>query len=227
MLKKTSISRTFTFAAVAAAAVALTGVAQPASAGVTQLSFQSGDSIENTGVTFDGTLSYDDAAKLLTVNLSNTSSFQSVITGFYFNVAGNATIDYNVTDDAGTAGVLESAFDNDNTLSPFGTFDGGVFLQDLSMQQVKGIDEGETGIFTFDIDGPDAGSLTAGSFFSETNDGGGLESPFFVRYQSVGDRAADSDKVGAVAVPLPPAAWAALLTMGVAGMTRLRKRVTA
>ena len=200
-------------------------------AGVTSLGFASTDSLEDTGVTFSGTLTYDDVAQLVTVELSNTSSFQSVITGFYFNIDGNASASYNAADN-GTSGVLESAFAFSNSLAPFGTFDAGAVLTNLSQQQVRGIDEGETGIFTFSLSGDDAGSLSATSFLSQANSGGGISGPFAVRYQSVGDNAALSDKlVGVgdagdppVVVPLPPAAWAALATMGFGGLAKFRRR---
>jgi hypothetical protein len=229
-------------ALVASAAAVLAG-AHPAAAGVTSINFQSGASLEDTGVTFAGSMSYDDVGRLLTVDLANTSSFQSVITGFCFNVAGDATADYNASDDAGTAGVDESAFANDFSLPPFGAFDAGVFLQNLSKQQVRGIDEGESGRFTFDLSGIGAASLTAGDFFSDVNTGGGLSGAFAVRFQSVGSKGQLSDKVMGVLVddgdngggdnggppptpvPLPPGAWAGLLTMGVAGVAQLRGRM--
>jgi len=219
----------------AAAAAALLGFAsgaRPAGAAVTSVEFTSGDSIENTGVTFDGTISYDSVSKLLSVDLANTSSFQSVITGFFFNIAGSATADYNAADDAATAGVDESAFANNLTLSPFGTWDAGVLLQNLSQQQVRGIDEGEAGRFTFDLTGAGAGDLAAIDFITDENSGGGLSGAFAVRYQSVGDNAEMSDKVLGVvitppptAIPLPPAAWAGLATMGMIGLGHLRGRL--
>lgn len=216
-----------------AAAMIAMAAAGTASAGVTQVSFKTGDSLENTGVEFTGTLSYDDVSNQLSINLNNTSSIQSVVTGFYFNIAGNASATYNAVNDGSTAGVDEGAFGFDNSLSPFGTWDAGAFLQDLSVQQVKGIDEGETGKFTFNITGADANMLEALDFFTETNSGGGLEGAFAVRYQSVGDNAQFSDKVMGIiddgpnpppppAIPLPPAAWAALVTMGLAGLRKVR-----
>lgn len=207
-------------------AVALSAAfARPAGAGVTALNFESGGSIEETGVTFTGTLSYDDVANLLTVSLNNTSTFQSVITGIRFNVAGDAAADYRALDDAGTPGVIESAFGDGTALSPFGTFDAGASLQNLSQQQVRGIDEGETGRFTFDVSGADADRLRAIDFFTDELGGGGLSGAFAVRYQSVGADAEGSDKAVAVlAAPLPPAAWAGLLTMGLAGLGHLRAR---
>lgn len=223
-------------AAAAMAAGVFAGAAQSASAGVTSVNFKSGASIEETGVSFEGSLSYDDMTRLLTVDLANTSSFQSVITSFFFNVAGDATADYNAVDDAGTSGVVESAFANSYTLSPFGTFDAGVFLQNLSQQQVRGIDEGEAGRFTFDVTGADADSLAALDFFTDELGGGGLSGAFAVRFQSVGPNGTMSDKVLGLllddetpppptAIPLPPAAWAGLLTMGVAGLGHLRARL--
>ena len=218
------------------ASAAVMAGAHTASAGVTSINFESAASIEDTGVTFAGSMSYDDVAHLLTVNLQNTSSFQSVITGFYFNVAGDATADYNVAD-ASTVGVDEGSFANDYTLQPFGTWDAGVFLQNLSKQQVRGIDEGETGLFTFDLSGPDADALRAIDFITDANSGGGLSGALAVRFQSVGRNGALSDKVLGVVigddnggppptpVPLPPGAWAGLITMGVAGFTQLRSRM--
>jgi len=216
----------------AAAAGLFLGVAAPMQAGITTTSFESTDALENTGVTFDGTVKYDDVLKLLTIDLRNTSGFQSVITGFYFNIAGNAIATYNVVD-APTVGVNEGSFAAATSLAPFGTFDSGVTLQNLSQQQVRGIDEGETGTFTFNLSGADAGTLTSIDFLTDTNSGGGLTGAFAVRYQSVGLNAELSDKVFGAAiggggqppvVPLPPAAWMGLVTMGMIGLRQLRQR---
>jgi hypothetical protein len=212
------------------AATLLAGWPTAADAGVTQIQFTSGAGIENTGVTFAGTLSYDDVADLLTVRLSNTSAMRSVITGFYFNVAGDgATAGYRTADDASTAGVVESSFGGAATLNPFGTFDAGAALQDLSQRQFRGIDEGETGVFAFDVAGARAGSLRAADFFHEQRSGGGLSGAFAVRYQSIGDAGNQSDKVvgalsGPLAAPMPPAVWAGLSTMTLAAMGHYQAR---
>jgi hypothetical protein len=155
-----------------------------------------------------------------------------------------------------TVGVDEASFGTDTSLPPFGTWDAGVKLTNLSQQQVRGIDEGETGTFTFNLLGADAGTLNALSFFTNKNSGGGLTGAFAVRYQSVGANANQSDKVMGMgvnfvdvprdpgddtppggggggggdnnpppqAVPLPPAVWAALATMGMGGLNALRRR---
>ena len=229
---------TKTMRAMGAAAVlaAFAGAAGSAQAGVSTVNFQSGNSIEETGVTFTGSMAYDDSANLLTVNLSNTSAFQSVITGFFFNISGNAAAGYSAVDNAGTSGVNEGSFGFATSLSPFGTWDAGAFLQNLSQQQVRGIDEGETGTFQFNISGADKDALEAMDFFTDTNSGGGLTGAFAVRYQSVGLDANASDKVMGLLIddetpgppaeiPLPPAAWAALATMGITGLGSLRGRL--
>ena len=231
-------SKTMRTIGAAAVLAAFAGAAGSAQAGVSTVNFTTGDSIEQTGVTFTGSLAYDDSANTLTVNLSNTSAFQSVITGFFFNNSGNAAASYTAVDNAGTIGVSEGSFGSATSLSPFGTWDAGAFLQDFSQQQVHGIDEGETGSFTFNITGADKDVLGAMDFFTGTNSGGGLTGAFAVRYQSVGPNSALSDKVMGLLIdggeeappppaeiPLPPAAWAALATMGVTGLGSLRSRM--
>lgn len=226
-----------TFAALLSAAALISG-ASTSQAAVTTTNFQSTASLENTGVTFNGSVTYDDVAKLLTFNLKNTSSFQSVITGFYFNIAGDAVASYNAVNNVTSVGVDEAAFADNNSLSPFGTFDAGVALTNLSQQQVRGIDEGETGIFTFDVSGLEAGSLSSIDFLTDKNSGGGISGALAVRYQSVGENAELSDKVfgGAVgggnpnnppAVPLPPAAWMGLITLGMIGYKMRQKKLDA
>jgi hypothetical protein len=219
----------------AAAFIATVGlVGTVASASVTSVNFESSESIENTGVTCDGSVSYDDTANLLTLTLSNTSGFQSVITGFYFNISGDASATYDATNDPATSGVDESAFAFETALPPFGSFDAGAKLQNLSQQQVRGIDEGETGSFTFNISGADADLLKAINFLTDINSGGGLTGALAVRYQSVGPNAQLSDKVIGVsvggeeppphAIPLPPAVGAALVSMAIPALGSLRRR---
>ena len=230
------MTKTMRVMGAAAVLAAFAGAAGSAQAGVSTVDFQTGNDLENTGVTFTGSMAYDDSANQLTVNLSNTSAFQSVITGFFFNIHGNAAAAYSAVDNAGTVGVNEGSFGSATTLQPFGTWDAGAFLQNLSQQQVRGIDEGETGTFKFNITGADKNILEAMDFFTDTNSGGGLTGAFAVRYQSVGPNAALSDKVMGLMIedetppppteiPLPPAAWAALATMGITGLGSLRGRL--
>ena len=83
------------------------------------------------------------------------------------------------------------------------------------------------------LSGADASTLTSIDFLTDTNSGGGLTGAFAVRYQSVGLNAALSDKVFGAAiggggqppvVPLPPAVWMGLVTMGMIGVRQLRQR---
>lgn len=222
------------FIRLAAVAGMLLVAGSAAKAGISTVSFASTDNLENTGVTFDGSVKYDNVVGLLTVDLRNTSTFQSVITGFYFNIHGTATATYNQVDAIATPGVNEASFAANTSLQPFGTFDAGLALTNLSQQQVRGIDETETGVFLFNVSGADANSLNAIDFLTDTNSGGGLTGAFAVRFQSVGENAELSDKVfGAAireqnpppAVPLPPAAWMGLVTMGMIGLRHLRQRM--
>ena len=215
----------------ALAAGLLAGIASSAGA-ATQAVVTSTGSENATGVTFSATLNYDEAIQQLTVDLTNTSGFQSVITGFLFNINGDASATYSAVDDGGTAGVDESAFAEDTSFSgPFGTFEEGIFLQDLSVEQVKGIDEGETGSFVFNVSGTDASTLVALDFASEISDGAGdNDAVFLVRYQSVGENAEDSDRAfgepgETPVIPLPAGVWGGLATLsGLGFFSRFRRK---
>lgn len=202
------------------ALVAALGMSSAAQAATTSVPIITGTCLEDTGVTFSGDVTYNSDTQVLQISLTNTSGFQSVITGFFFDITGDSTATFTDVNDPATTGVDESAFEEDTSLPPFGDFDAGVSLADLSMQQVKGIDEGETGVFTFNISGTGADTLEAADF-------GFNEGQFAVRYQSVGLDAEGSDKCTAVIIPLPPAVWSALATAGFAGVFGIRRRFVA
>ena len=193
------------------------------------------ESQENTGVGFTGSIAYDSAAKDVTVTLTNTSSLESVLTGFVFNIDADVTASYDAANDASTAGVDEGAwaFETSNTVGqsvtgPFGVWDAGAALLVLSQQQIRGVNTGETGIFRFLLSGPEAGLLTTESFTTKFNTADGLSSFFLARFQSVGGE--DSDRMVAgvenppQAVPLPAAAWGGLALIGGLGAARRFRR---
>jgi len=197
----------------------------------------SGISGENTGVTFDGLIDYDESTGVLQITLNNTSPLNSSATGLAFNIAGSpdVTVAYDATDNPTTAGVLESAFSLEAALgfAPFGEFEYGLSSNNSGQNNAQGVNPGETGIFTFDLDGPDIGDLSALSFISalSTIPPGTQPSLFGVRFQSVGDDFEGSDRATAVPggtpVPLPPGAWVGLASLAGMALVHVRRRVVA
>lgn len=171
------------------------------------------------GVTsFTGVLDYqaDSLAEvgLLTIELTNTGDVDSpaFITGFLFNIGSN--------DDSASATLLDSPppshpfeqYSDPESLdgSPFGgPFDAGAGLAGSfpsDEDPTGGIAVGETGVFTFQINASDAGSLSAIDFI----EGGDFDYNFIVRFIAL---TGAYEPVPASVVPLP-----APVTMGVAGL---------
>ena len=211
-------------------------IAVPPMAGATSVPFvSSGISDNDTGVTFDGLIDYDETTGVLQITLNNTSPLNSSATGLAFNIAGSGdvTVAYDGTDNPATAGVLENEFTLESALgfAPFGEFEYGLSSNNSGSNNAQGVNAGETGVFTFNLSGPDAGELTALSFISalSTLPPGDQPSLFGVRFQSVGDDFQGSDRATAVPVgtpiPLPPGAWAGLASLGAMAVVHLRRRL--
>jgi hypothetical protein len=196
--------------------------------------------------TFTGSLTYDDAS-LLTLILTNTSPLANggFITGFAFNVNGNATATYIDGDNPATTNVDEDAFDNTGSVSaaPFGTFEAGAAIGGDWLGSGKpqpGVGVGETRTFLFQIAGLAASSLKVNDFISESSLGGAKSAPMIVRFRGFDD--GGSNKVPAeilelpsegppvgppVVIPLPPAVWTGLATMTLVGLVMARRKVLA
>ena len=197
----------------------------------------SGISDNDTGVTFDGLIDYNEATGVLTITLNNTSPLNSSATGLAFNIAGspNVSVAYDDTDNPATAGVLESAFSLETALkfAPFGEFEYGLSSNNSGSNNAQGVNPGETGIFTFNLSGPDAGDLSALTFISalSTLPPGDSPSLFGLRFQSVGDNFQGSDRATAVPggtmIPLPPGAWAGLASLGGMALVHFRRKIVA
>jgi hypothetical protein len=191
----------------------------------------SGISDNNTGVTFDGLIDYDEATGVLTITLNNTSPLNSSATGLAFNIAGtpDVTVAYDDTDNPATAGVLENEFTLESPLNfaPFGEFEYGLSSGNVAPNNSQGVNPGETGIFTFALSGPDTAALSALSFISalSTLPPGDQPSLFGVRFQSVGENFEGSDRATGVPIPLPPGAWAGLATLGAMALVQLRRKL--
>jgi hypothetical protein len=224
---------------VAAAALSASVASSAASAGTVNIVSDNANSTENLG-SYEGSLTYDSGLSLLTVVLKNTTTGVSSarLTGFVFNIDGNATATFVDADNLSTAGFNESAFNNtgSESASPFGTYDfgaaiGGNFLGGGSPN--PGIGIGGTGTFQFNVSGPAAGSLDVSDFFVTEN--GETSYPFVVRFKAI-DPGGRSDKVpgtlvpgggGGHVVPLPPAAWSGLATMALSGFYMGRRKLKA
>jgi hypothetical protein len=192
--------------AVAALALGL-GATSVARAGTTTANFQSDSNTTKRKLgSFTGTATYDDAAGLLTVSVTNTSAAGNAgaaLTGVALNINGPATAVYHDGDDAATAGD-EDAFDDARSrkgkhlvkAKPLGTFEAGTALNGkfgrASRQMAaQGISAGSSRTFTFDVSGAGAG-MTVNDFLSGNV---GIAAAF---------RGKKADKVGGVIVPTVP-----------------------
>lgn len=208
----------------AAAALALGLTATVASAGtVTTFDVTNGTPHNGLG-TYNGTLEYDDAG-LLSVTLTNTSPLANggFITGFLFNIDGDASASYNpITGDTFQGVTNEDA-------NPFGQFEFGAAIGGNwsgGGSPNSGIAVGDSRTFTFNVTGSDAGSLQAADFFNELStpkNQNGQFANFIVRFKGFENNG--SDKVPGTEgtpIPLPAAIWPGVALLG--GMVMKRRR---
>jgi len=156
----------------------------------------------------------------------NTTPNDNLITGFVFNINGNATATL-TPDPTATFTNLTGPI----TAAPFGDFEAGAAIGgdwEGGGNPNTGIAAGAMQTFAFDVTGPDAATLTANSFFSElsTNPGGGGAQVFVVRFRG---GTVESDKVpgvpGSNPVPLPAAAWSDISMLGALGLSALKRKI--
>lgn len=189
--------------------LALGALASSASADVVNIS-SLGFGIEGNG-SFSGSLAY--AGNVLTVTLTNdlASLAGGKITAVAFNIDGNATASLASTTYASFADLGNSV-----SASPFGILEAGAGMGGSWLgggSPIPGIARGDTGVFTFNISGAGAGSLTASSFISGSN---GVN--FAVRFRGFDN--GGSEKAGGHIVPAP--ASLALLGLAAVGIRRRR-----
>lgn len=209
----------------AAVAVVVMAVTVAEAGTVTQVSIKDGKSLAGLGA-FEGTIQYDTnngVTGLLDIALKNLSSVANdgKITGFLFNINGNATAVYQPTGGS-------DAFSNATGLglmgSPFGNFEfgaaiGGNFLGGGNPN--PGIDPDDSRTFRFNVTGADVASLEAKNFFSELSTGTGAGEGyerFVVRFRGFEDDGSDT----VAAVPMPGALYMGLTLMGLMGVRRRR-----
>jgi hypothetical protein len=191
-----------------AAAAALTlGAAPAALAGTTTVHIAGDNGTAKVG-SFTGTVTYDDAADVLTLVLQNTTAGTggAAITGVAFDVKGTATAAYQDGDNASTKRVDEDAFDDARGRSkkpklikakPLGNYEAGAALDGKFARKAKagrGAAAGASQTFTFHVAGPGAGDLTAADFIADS-------SPLIVSFGGFGKRAKGVDLVGSRVVP--------------------------
>jgi hypothetical protein len=166
----------------------------------------------------------------LVVTLENTSPAANggFLTAFVLNnpddsITSISSFSFSSTD-ATSAFSLIGLTDNGVAGSPFGSFDfgattGGGF--EGGGDPSTGLDVGETGIFTFTLEGANVDLLTQASFEDELsfNPGGGGAQFFVARFRGFEDDG--SDKVPGV-IPIPAAAW--LFGSGVIGLLGIGRR---
>ena len=186
------------------------------------------NSTEGLG-SFDGLLEYDadlfSTVGTLQIMLTNTSAPENggYITGFLFNIASAEDATATLLYDPESLYPFEQCVGGGLNGQPFGNpYDAGAALEGSFLgggDPTPGIAVGETGTFAFQIQAPNAGSLTAMSFV----EGGPYDFDFLVRFRGFDD--GGSDKVPAVVVPLPaPIALGAIGLVGaVIGAARYRR----
>jgi len=191
---------------------------------------------------FTGSLSYTynaGSAADLIVTLTNTSPSANggYLTGFAFNIKGNATAVFIDADNATTLNYNESKMNNATApvaADPFGPYEAGATLNSSNFNgggaPQNGIPVGVTGIFSFNVTGVDAPSLDVMDFLSErTGNNNDHLSAFVARFRGFED--GGSDKVPVYindcpppAIPLPAAASSSLLTMGLLAIGGLGRK---
>jgi hypothetical protein len=178
---------------------------------------------------FEGMIEYDadpfSTVGILDIMLTNTSTPENggYITGFLFNIASSDEATATLLSDPGSIYPFEQCMGGGLNGQPFGNpYDAGAALDGTFLgggEPERGIAVGETGTFAFQIESPDAGSLTAMNFL----EGGPYDFDFLVRFRGFDD--GGSDKVPAVVVPLPlPLALGAAGLVGVMFGAARRRR---
>ncbi|MCB9844718.1 MAG: hypothetical protein H6811_01850 [Phycisphaeraceae bacterium] len=199
---------------VMAAAVVAVGAGM-ARADLIGISGSVGNSTEQTGATFSGTISYtfiSGSLGALEVFLMNDSpaNVGGFLTGFVFNIDSADPLRAATLTGTTDPDFLDTGVENG---APFGTFDAGAALGanwEGGGSPNNGLGIGASGTFMFDVTASDAASLSAASFVNGAN-----EFNFVVRFKGlrVGQ---GSDKV-----PVPgPGGVALLVAAGAMGVRR-------
>ena len=227
-----------------AVVMTLAGVAHGDILNFDQSSFQS---FGNTGSTFTGTLTYfEDFGPsfqgTLTLVLTNTDTLGlgGSITNIAFNCAAYATMSsfvYTENGDFTGPPVLGSEYFTADT-APTLPYDIGYFHNVYAVidnppgdgnriwgglgDGTRGIESGETGVFTWTITAETAIALSVNDFLYPNDHGFAMA----LEFKGVG-AGADSDLMGmaVAAVPLPRAVW--IGAMGLVGIAVLRRRILA
>lgn len=196
----------------------------PLFADTVQISGNASSSIENSGSSFAGSISYNynsGSSGTLVVTLQNTSasSVGGFLTGFVFDIT-SADSSASATLTSGT----NTNFLNTGTesASPFGTFDAGAALGANwtgGGSPNGGLAVNATGVFTFLVSASDASSRVASNFL-------GTGSDFAVRFKGLNDGGSDKVLGSEISVvPVPLAAYAGAGMLGLCfGARSIRRR---
>lgn len=193
-----------------AALVAVCALAGSASADVVNIT-SNGPGLEGNGA-FTGSISYTPGTLVVTLTNEMSSNLDGKITGFAFNIGGNA---------AATLSLASHSFLDlgpSPSAPPFGTFEAGAALGGDwtgGGSPNAGIVRGATGTFTFNVTGAGAGSLSASSFISS-----GPSIDFVVRFRGFAN--GGSDKTPGFLVPAPGSLAALGLALAVGSPRRRR-----
>ncbi|HZW10643.1 MAG TPA: PEP-CTERM sorting domain-containing protein [Phycisphaerales bacterium] len=186
-----------------------------ASADIVGISGSIGDSTEQTGATFSGSIDYtfnggSNGTVVITLNNDTPPAVGGYLTGFVFNID---SIDPTVAAALSSATNANFLDTGNEAAPPFGNYLAGAALgADWTGggSPNGGIPVGGSAMFTFAVTASDAGSLSASSFVNGPN-----EFDFVARFRGLSNGGSDK-------VPVPAPSAAALLGLG--GLAAIRRR---